>query len=94
MSRKARISRDTESLDRRVPVAHNGFMPAPTEGQIRVYPRHSVNGLRANRWQDVPAGDSRIEGFIAAGLVSLTGPRGEPAPEDIPPNRCCGSIRR
>lgn len=69
-------------------------MPPPSVGFVRVFPRHSVGPLRANRWQDVSRTHPRLDGWIAAGLVSLTGPHGEAPPEDIPATRCCGGVRR
>ena len=67
-----------------------GRVPPPTPGFVRVYARHSVNRLRAGRWQDVRSDHAQLDGWLAAGLVSATGPHGEDAPTDIPPGRCCG----
>ena len=69
-------------------------MPSPAAGLVRVFPRHSVGPSRAHRWQDLPEDDHRLAGWIDAGLVALTGPHGEAAPEDIPATRCCGGVRR
>ena len=48
-----------------------------------------VGRLLAGRWADVAEDDPRIDGWIAAGLVSLHGPKGEGPPEVLRPS-CCG----
>ena len=71
-------------------VRQDGEGPPPADGYRRVFARHSVGRLRAGRWQDVLATEPKLDGWIAAGLVSLTGSKGEAAPDDLPRPRCCG----
>jgi hypothetical protein len=57
-------------------------------GRRRVFAHAGVGGLLPGRWGDVDEGPA-LDGWLAAGLVSATGPGGAPAPERIPQG-CCG----
>lgn len=59
-------------------------------GDVRVYVAAGVGGRPAGRWSDFPASHPRLEGWLAAGLLQATGPRGEDAPERLA-RSCCGS---
>lgn len=60
-------------------------------GKMRVFANAGVGGLHAGRWNDVYP-SARIQDYALAGLVSLTGPRGEEPPERLP-SACCGAAR-
>jgi len=45
-------------------------------------------GVRAHAWRDVAEGP-QLDAWLEAGLVALTGPRGEDPPVTIPAERCC-----
>jgi hypothetical protein len=59
-------------------------------GKRRIFVVAGVGGHAGLRWADVDEKDSRVDGWIRAGLVKLTGPKGEPAPARLVPG-CCGS---
>jgi hypothetical protein len=61
-------------------------------GKVRVYAVAGVGTMTAGRWHDVIP-NARLEGWIRAGLVQRTGPKGEEPPERLP-RGCCGERRR
>lgn len=63
-------------------------MPRPGPGMVRVMARVHVEHLRPGEWGDLPAGP-RVDSLLEAGLVQEVGYRGEPAPDDPTPRRCC-----
>jgi len=60
-------------------------------GRRRIFVVAGVGRYLGGRWADVPTAHPNLEGWLRAGLVQLTGPRGEPAPERIV-RACCGSV--
>lgn len=61
-------------------------------GSTRVYAAAGVGGLRPGRWNDVRNDHPQLEGWLRAGLVQLTGAKGEGPPDRIV-RGCCGSVR-
>jgi hypothetical protein len=61
-------------------------------GKVRIYAVAGVGGLIGGRWHDV-APSPRLEGWLAAGLVKATGPKGEAPPNRLSP-ACCGARDR
>jgi hypothetical protein len=59
-------------------------------GKRRVFANCGVGRLTAGRWADVDENDARLEGWLAAGLISETGNRGE-APPEVLTQMCCGN---
>jgi hypothetical protein len=59
-------------------------------GLRRVHVNAGLPGLRAGRWVDLSESDPRVAGWLAAGLVSDVGPRGEEPPDVISRFHCCG----
>ncbi len=65
-------------------------MSAPPEGYVRVLPRVGLpGGLTALRWIDIRADHPQLRDWLGAQLVTRTGLRGEPPPDELP-RRCCG----
>ena len=59
------------------------------QGKRRVFANAGVGRMLAGRWADVSADDARVDGWLATGLVSLHGPKGEDPPEVLR-QACCG----
>jgi len=64
-------------------------MSAPPQGFVRVLPRVGLPGMVALRWADVRTTHPQLQDWIDSGLVTTTGLRGEPPPDELP-RRCCG----
>lgn len=61
----------------------------PPSSHVRVFAQANVTGLRALRWGDVRKDDPNLEGWLAAGLVTLTDADGNGPPDELP-RGCCG----
>lgn len=59
---------------------------------VRVYANAGLVGLSALRWNDVASDNPYLAGWLQNGMVSLTDPWGNSAPDEIPQS-CCGSVR-
>ena len=70
-------------------LCHDEDVTILTYDEVRVFANAGVGSLVAGRWNDVKQDHPQLADWIEAGLVSLTGPKGEPAPTVLK-QTCCG----
>jgi hypothetical protein len=61
-----------------------------TEGMVRVFANAGFGPYAGQRWHDIRADHPELESWLAAGLISYTGPRGT-APPAVLQTACCGA---